>query len=152
MANLYDMVKDFKRRYSTTVCWRLKRHCKVIEMNLNPGEELYYAFPAQNSTNWYNFTSTCVVALSNKRILIGQKRLFWGYFFNAITPDLFNDFRTRADLFWGKAYIDTIKEMVILSNIARKALPEVEQKVTSYMMKEKQELFGNRANQTESMN
>ena len=46
-------------------------------------------------------------------------------------------FYPRTFFIWGKIYIDTINEFVTLSNIDKKALPEIETMVTSYMMKEK---------------
>ena len=39
---------------------------------------------------------------------------------------------------WGKIIIDTVKEVVTLSNIQRDALDEIETNITEYMMKEKQ--------------
>ena len=48
MDSLYDKVIIFKKKFPKTVTWyRLKKHCKVIEKHLNPGEEVLYAFAAQ---------------------------------------------------------------------------------------------------------
>ncbi|MDD3048792.1 MAG: PH domain-containing protein [Bacilli bacterium] len=142
MGNVYQMVKQFKRKYPSTICWRLWSHSKLVETNLNEGEEVYYAFAAQKNDSMFDILSTCVVALTNKRILIAQKRVVFGYFYTAITPDMFNDFKIKSGIFWGKAYIDTIKELVSLSNISKRALPEIETKVTDYMMEEKKKLYG----------
>ena len=62
----------------------------------------------------------------------------FGYFFTAITPDMFNDLTVKMGIIWGKVIIDTIKEEVVLSNIQRGALDEIETNITEYMMKEKQ--------------
>ena len=134
---VYEKVKEFKRRYPWTISWRLKAHSKIVEKHLNHDEEVYYAFAAQKNDNPLDIITTYVVVLTNKRILLGQKRLLFGYFFTAITPDLFNDLKVKMGILWGKVYIDTIKKLVKLSNIQQSALPEIETQVTEYMMEEK---------------
>lgn len=138
MGNTYDKVLSFKRKYPMTVAWRLKSHCKIIDKHLNPGEEVIYAFAAQKNANPLDIITTCVVALTNKRIMIAQKRVIFGYFFTSITPDLYNDLKVSMGLVWGKVYIDTVKELVAFSNIQRGALSEIETNVTEYMMTQKQ--------------
>ena len=81
--------------------------------------------------------TTFVVILTNKRIILAQKRLFFGYFFTAITPDMFNDLSVKMGIIWGKIEIDTIKEVVKLSNIQKEALPEIETNISEYMIREK---------------
>ena len=51
---------------------------------------------------------------------------------------MFNDLSVKMGLIWGKVYIDTIKEVIKLSNLQREALPEIETAITEYMMREKQ--------------
>ena len=34
--NIYNAVKKFKDKYPMTVGWRLKKHCKIAQMHLNP--------------------------------------------------------------------------------------------------------------------
>jgi hypothetical protein len=138
VSKTYELVKIFKKKYPGTIAWRLKAHSKVIDRYLNPGEETFYAFASQKGNNSYNMITSCVVALTNKRILIGQKRLLFGHFFTAITPDMFNDLSIDLGLIWGRVCIDTVKEVVYLSNITRKAIPEIQSMITEYMMKEKQ--------------
>lgn len=139
MASIvYEKVRQFKDKYPMTVAWRLKSHCKVIDLHLNPDEEVEYAFAAQKNDNPFDIITTAVIVLTNKRILIGQKRLLFGYFYTAITPDMFNDLSVKMGIIWGKVYIDTIKEVIKLSNLQREALPEIETAVTEYMMREKQ--------------
>lgn len=135
---VYERLLNFKRKYPMTISWRLKKHAKVIEKHLNPGEEIKYAFSAQKNDNPLDIITTYAVVLTNKRILLGQKRLLFGYFFTAITPDMFNDLSVKMGLIWGKIYIDTVKETVYLSNIQRDALDEIETNITEYMMTEKQ--------------
>lgn len=137
MSSIYKRVLKFKKKYPNTVAWRLEKNSGVIEKHLNPGEEVRYAFAAQKNDNVFNIFETAVVVLTSKRILIGRKRLFFGYFLNSITPDMFNDLKVAGGLFWGKVYIDTVKEYVTLSNISNDALTEIETEVSSYMMEEK---------------
>ena len=143
---VYDKVKQFKRKYPMTLSWRLKAHSKIVNLHLNPEEEVRYAFAAQKNDNPLDIITTCVVVLTNKRIIIGQKRLVFGYFFTAITPDMFNDLTVKMGIVWGRVYIDTIKEVVRLSNIQREALPEIETAITEYMMEEKQKYAMQRKN------
>ena len=138
---VYKKVKEFKKQYPMTISWRIKSHCKVIDEHLNPGEIVNYAFAAQKNDNPFDIITTYVLALTNKRILLGQKRLLFGYFFKAITPDMFNDITVSMGLIWGKVHIDTVKEVVHLSNIQREALDDIETAVTEYMMEEKKKCY-----------
>lgn len=138
--SIYKKALEFKRKYPKTVAWRLKSHSKVIEKFLNPGETVEYVFVAQKNYQFYNFISTYIVVLTNKRILLAQKRLLFGYWYLAITPDMFNDITVKSGIIWGKVEIDTIKEVIILSNIDKLALPELETAVTEYMMNQKQQM------------
>lgn len=134
---VYKKVLEFKNRHPGTVAWRLKQNSSVVEKHLNPGEEVLYAFCAQKNESNFDIFGTAVIAITNKRILIGRKRVIIGYFLNAITPDMFNDLKLSCGLIWGKIFIDTVKEFVTLSNISRSALDEIETNITEYMMEEK---------------
>lgn len=135
--SVYEKVREFKNKYPMTIAWRLKAHSKVIESHLNPGEEVLFAFAAQKNDNPLDIITTNVIVITNKRILLGQKRLLFGYFLVSITPDMFNDLTVSMGIIWGKIHIDTIKEVVHLSNIQREALDEIETAITEYMMEEK---------------
>ena len=137
--NIYQMVRKFKREYPKTVAFRTKAHSSVIERHLNPGEEVLYAFCAQKNTSSFMIINSCAVALTNKRILIGQKRLLWGYFFTTITPDMYNDLTIGKGIIWGRVVIDTIKEVITITNIDARALDEVETSITEIMIKAKKE-------------
>lgn len=139
MNSVYEKALEYKKKYPLTIAWRLKAHCKIVEKHLNPGEEVLYAFAAQKNANPFDMWTTCVVALTNKRIMIAQKRMIFGYLFNSITPDLYNDLKVNMGIIWGKVYIDTVKELVPFSNIQRGALREIETYITDYMMKQKKE-------------
>lgn len=138
--NTYQYMKEFKNKYPATVAWRLKKHAKVIEKHLNNDEVVTYAFVAQKNDNPLDIVTTYAIVLTNKRLLLATKRLMWGYFFTSITPDMFNDLKVETKLVWGKVYIDTIKEFVTLSNISKKALPEIETKITDFMIHEKKRM------------
>lgn len=134
---VYEKLAEFKKKYPMTVSWRMKEHARIIEKHLNPGETILYAFAAQKNPVSYDIVSTYAVVLTNKRIMMASKRVLFGYFFTTITPDLFNDLKINMGLIWGKVYIDTIKEYVVLSNIDKEALPEIETMITEFMMKKK---------------
>jgi hypothetical protein len=137
--NVSERALSFKKRYPKTIAWRIKQHAKIVEKHLNPGEEIIYVFAGQKNDKFYDVWTTCVVALTNKRIIIAQKRVLFGYFFTSITPDLYNDLKVMTGIMWGKIYIDTVKELVAFSNIDKRSLSEIETSITEYMMKEKKE-------------
>ena len=137
MGKVYEQALRFKERHPMTIAWRLKQNASVIEKHLNPGEIPLYSFAAQKNDSPFNIWGTAVVTLTTKRILIGRKRVVFGYFLNSITPDMFNDLKVTGGVIWGKVYIDTMKEFITLSNISKKALVEIETEVSSYMLEEK---------------
>ena len=137
MGSVYSKIKEFKSKYRSTIAWRLKSHAKVVEKHLNPGEDVIYAFAAQKGHSSFDIFSTYAVVLTNKRIILAQKRVLFGYLFLAITPDLFNDLTVDTGMIWGKVNIDTVKETVVLSNISKAAVDEIETNITEYMMTEK---------------
>ena len=137
MNLVYSQVKKFKKKYPLTLVWRIKAHSKVIADHLNEGEIVKYAFPAQKNDHPFDIITSCVVVVTNKRLLIGKKRLLFGYFFNSITPDLFNDLKIKAGIYYGRIYVDTLGELVKLSKFPNSALNEIETEITENMMKEK---------------
>ena len=138
MSEVFNKVSEFKQKFSGTVAWRLKEHSSVIESYLNPGEEVLYAFCGQKNEKWYDIFTTCVVALTNKRLLIGQKRAVFGSIYTQVTPDLYNDMRIYNGLFFGKITIDTVKEVIVISNLSKKSLDDIETNISEFMMQEKQ--------------
>lgn len=138
MGNVYNLALNFKRKHPGGIAWRLKKHCEVVEKHLNPGEKVLFAFAGQKNTKFYEPFFSCVVVLTNKRILIGQKRVVWGYFLSSITPDLYNDLLVYQGLVWGKVTIDTAKEKVDISNLPKTGLDEIETNISELMMSEKQ--------------
>ena len=137
MQSVYEMALDFKRRHPLTIGWRIKKNASVVEKYLNSDEHVLYAFVAQKNNNPFNILGTAVIAITNKRILIGRKRVVIGYFLNSVTPDMFNDLKVSSGIIWGKIYIDTVKEFIALSNISKDALDEIESAISEYIMEEK---------------
>lgn len=135
--SVYEKAREFKSKFSKTIAFRIKKHSMVIEKHLNPNEEVLFAFCGQKNMGSLVIINSCVVALTNKRIIIGQKRLLWGYFFTAITPDMYNDLKVRKNLIWSDVEIDTIKENVYISNVDPDGAIEIETNITEFMMKEK---------------
>lgn len=135
---VYESAKQFRKKYPLTVAWRLRKHCKVAQKHLNPEEEVLYTFQAQRSGSSLDIISTYVIVLTNKRIMLAHKKLLFGYLFAAITPDLFNDLEVKMGIIWGKVVIDTVKEVVTLSNLDRRSLDDIETNISEYMMREKQ--------------
>ena len=81
------------------------------------------------------------MALTSQRILIIQKRVLPGYNLNSITPDLFNDFQVKKGFIFGKVTIDTAKEIVTVSNLDPKSLPEIETNLSEYLLHEKPKIL-----------
>lgn len=139
-GTVYSKAISFLRRNPGTIAWRVRAHCKVAQMHINNDETILYAFAAQKGPSAVDILSTHVVVITNKRIVVAQKRLIYGYFYYSITPDMFNDFTIKMGLIWGRAIIDTIKEVIVLSNLSRGALKEIETVLTKYIMQKKREL------------
>lgn len=137
MGKVYEQVLRFKEKHPMTIGWRLRSNSNVVEKHLNPDEVPLYSFIAQKNDSPLNILGSAVVTLTNKRILIGRKRVVFGYFLNSITPDMFNDLKIVSGIIWGKVCIDTVKEYVVLSNISKDALDEIETAISDYMMEEK---------------
>ena len=137
MGEVYRGAMKFKKLHPSTIGWRIKQNASIVEKHLNPDEKVLYVFVAQKNDNPLDVLSTAVIALTDKRILIGRKRVVFGYFLDSVTPDLFNDLKVKGGLIWGKVYIDTVKEFITLSNIGVEALPEIETEISLYMMEMK---------------
>lgn len=129
----YEMAMAFLRKYPMTIVWRIWEHSKVVDQFVGTDEELVYVFVAQENDNPFDVISSCVIALTDKRIIIGRKRLLWGYFYHSITPDMFNDLEVRMGLIWGRISIETIKEKIYLSNIDRHSLVEIEEQIIGHI-------------------
>lgn len=136
---IYQEALKFKNKYPGTVAWRIKKHSKIAEMHINPDEEVKYVFTCQKNTHSYEIFRTFVVVITDKRVILAQKRLLFGYLFISITPEMYNDLTLMTGIIWGKVCIDTVKEVVQLSNLSKDALPEIETKISQSMMEMKKE-------------
>ncbi len=134
---IYRQAKKFRRKHPLTIAFRLKAHSKILAKHLNDGEKIRYVFAAQKGPSSYDIVSTYVIAITDRRIMIARKRLLFGYFFLAITPDMFNDIKVKMGIVWAKIEIDTVKEFIILSNVQSSAASEIETAVTQYVLREK---------------
>jgi hypothetical protein len=137
--DIYEQAREFKKNFSKTIAFRIKKHSEVIQKHLNPDEKVLFVFCGQKNFSSLSIINSCVVALTNKRIIIGQKRLLWGYQITIITPELFNDLKILGGLFWGKVEIDTIKEVIFISNLDKKSLDEIETYVNNAMVMKKED-------------
>lgn len=138
MGKVYDQVCMYKAKYPGTITWfRLRKHAKVVEDHLNDGEEPIYTFAGQKNDDVLDIWSTCVVCVTNKRLIVAQDHILVGYSMNTITPDMFNDLEVYSGVIFGKLTIDTLKETVVITNLDKKSLPEIETAITSFMMEEK---------------
>lgn len=139
MNSCYDLVKSFIKKYPRTIAWRLKKHAKIIDKHLNPGEKILYIFAGQKNDRAVDLVNTYILAFTDKRIMIGTKRLIFGYFFKSVTPDMYNDLSIYKGIIWGRVIIDTVKEVITITNVDARALDEVETNITEIMMKNKKE-------------
>lgn len=138
---VYKLAKGFHNRYFGTIAFRLKAHSKVIEEHLNPDEKLLYAFCGQKGYSHKEIFSTCVLAITDKRLIVATKRVLFGYFFTTVTKELFNDFKIESGIIFGRIIIDTAKEEVVISNLAKSSLYEIETAISSFMVtQEKKEV------------
>lgn len=137
----YEQVKKFMKRHPGTIAFRLREHCNILDKHLNPDETIKYVFAGQKNNSSISTPNTFVIALTDKRLLFARKRLLFGYFFYAVTPDMFNDLKVNSGIIWGKIIIDTVKELAIISNISKDALSEIETSITQHMAEEKKKYF-----------
>ena len=137
MGKIVNEVLGFRKRHPDGIAWRIKKHAEVLENFVNSDEKVLYAFCAQKNESFKELFNTFAVCLTNKRIILGHKRLFWGSFFYSITPDMYNDMKVYKGLIWGKISIDTIKELIVLSNLPKGGLDEIETNISEFMLEAK---------------
>ena len=143
--NVLESLMIFKKKYPSTIGWRVKKHASVIQSYLNDEEIVLYAFYGQKNQYFYEIFFTTIVVITNKRVLLGRKRFFGQHYFSSITPDMLNDFQVRKNIIWGSVEVDTVKEHFIISNISKKALPEIEESISKYVVNEKLRLLKNKS-------
>ena len=136
-SRVYTLAKRFYNKYFGTICFRIGAHARVVDEHLNPEEKLYYVFCGQKGGSQKEIFSSCVVALTNERIIVATKRVLWGYFLTTVKPDLFNDLKVQSGIIFGRILIDTAKEKIAISNLSKKSLKEVETAISTYIEKYK---------------
>ena len=137
METIYPLIKKFRTSFGGGIAWRLKQHCSVIEKHLNPGEDVIYAFCGQKNLGNLEIFDTYVGVITTKRMLFGHKNLLWGYVLSSVTPDMYNDLQVFQGLIWGKIVIDTVKEKIVLTNLPKHSLDDIETNISEYMMEQK---------------
>ena len=140
MNNSYNILKQFIKKFPMTIAWRVRSHSKIIDKHLNPDEQILYMFAGQKNDSSINIFNTYVIMFTNKRIILATKRVLFGYFFKSITPDMYNDLIVHRGLIWGTIVLDTVKEVVTISNIDVKALDDIETNITEIVLKQKKDL------------
>lgn len=134
--SVYNLAKRFKKKYFGTIAFRLKAHSQVIQDHLNKGEKVLYVFCGQKGHSHKEIFSSCVVALTDSRIIVATKRVLFGYFFSTVTPELFNDLKIHSGVIFGRVMIDTAKEVITISNLSKESLYEIETAISKYMTNE----------------
>ena len=140
MGKVVNLAKKFTSKYGLTLAFRVSKHANVIEKHLNEDEKVLYVFAGRKSDDSDSKLKSAVVAITDKRILIGRCNLFnMGYSLNSITPDLYNDLKVTSGVIFGGVIIDTVKETITVAYIDKHALPEVENNITKTMIELKKE-------------
>ncbi|MBQ6687107.1 MAG: PH domain-containing protein [Bacilli bacterium] len=139
MKTIYPLIHKFRSSFGGGIAWRLKKHSEVVEKHLNPGEEVLYAFCGQKNSGPFEWFDTYVAVITTKRMLFGHKNLLWGYVLSSVTPDMYNDLQVFQGLLWGKIRIDTVKELIILTNLPKNSLDDIETNISEYMMEQKKQ-------------
>lgn len=139
MKTCYDFANSFMKKYPLTMAWRIKAHSKVIDNLIAPDEEILYVVPGQYNETAVELFNTYLLVFTNKRIILAKKRILFGYFFKSITPDMYNDLTVNKALFWGRIIIDTVKEVITITNIDAKALPEIDNNINEIITKQKKD-------------
>lgn len=136
---VYKLVRDFLKKYPNTIAWRIKAHCNIIDKHIGEDEKILYAMTGQYNSSIADIFNTYVIVFTNKRIMMARKRLFFGYFFKSITPDMYNDLSVVKRIFWGNVVLDTVKEVITISNIDAKALPEIDRNINEIIISQRKE-------------
>ena len=84
MNDVVRAVCAFRKKFPKTIAFRIKEHAKVIEKHLNPGEEVIYVFCGQKNVSSFMIINSCVVALTNKRLMIIVNTTLVSPIFNAL--------------------------------------------------------------------
>ena len=90
--------------------WGIK-HFKLIEENLLPNEEVKMAFIGlHNYISSTKHDGNFAYAITNKRIIMAQKKQITGENFQTVSLDNINDITFKSGVLLGILTVDTIKE------------------------------------------
>lgn len=118
--------------------WRLK-HFKIVEQQLKDDEEVLVAFIGiKNFVDIANHEENWAYAVTNKRIIIGQKGLI-GEKVDVISLRDLNDISFRKGLVFGVLIIDTIKEEFNVG-LNKNSATSIHELVTNALMDLKEEM------------
>mgnify|MGYP003219072513 FL=1 len=62
---------------------------------------------------------------------------------------MFSDLKVKSGVIFGKVEIDMLHEFIVLSNIDKRALPEIEKKISSFMQEAKERLHSDKSDKME---
>lgn len=107
---MYQYCKDNDLGSGFSRKWSLK-HFTIIENNLTAGEKVLLPFIGLHnySTNTTKYGGYFAYAITNKRIIMAQKKIF-GKVCQTISLDNINDITYESGMLWGILTVDTIKE------------------------------------------
>ena len=142
--DVYENCKKFLSKYPMTGAFRTKKHSSVIQEHLNDDEVVLYTFAGQKNSNILSPFFTVVIVFTNKRMLLGRKRHLGRYDYYSITPDMLNDFEIRTGILYGNLEIDTVKEHFFIGCIDKRALKDIEDALSKYLVNEKLKLLKNK--------
>lgn len=122
---MYNYAKENGYGTGLTKGWS-KKHFKVLESNLRKDEEVYMTFIGFKDMKGMNHDSTCAYAITNERMILGQKKVI-GENFVAVVLDNINDISLNKKLAYGIITFDTIKETFnvgVLKNTSQNIMEE----------------------------
>ena len=132
---MYQYCRDNNLGSGFNEKWGLK-HFGLIQNNLIDGEKVLLPF-----IGFYNYSSMTkhsgyfAYAITNKRILMAQKKLF-GETGQTVSLDNINDITYKSGFVWGVLTIDTIKE-VFNVGLDKKSADKIHKAVISQFQKYK---------------
>ena len=106
---MYDAAKETGSGQGLNESWGVK-HFGIIEKNLHADEEGLYTFIGlHNYISMSKHDQNFAYAVTNKRILMGQKKIV-GEAFQSVSLENINDITLQTGMVYGTVTVDTIKE------------------------------------------
>ena len=108
MESVYEKARDFKNKYPGTIAFRLNKHAKVIEDNLLEGEKVIHVYCGLNYQN-----ETIIVAVTDKRVIVGHKNIFFGSFCYSIDKSKICEVYASQGVMWGYVRMSTLTDTFV---------------------------------------